>query len=155
MQPPPGEPGSGSGNSWRLEHCLSQQIDLCERLEWLADSLPARIDTYAAKILADRLVPTLKSCHQIEETRIFPVLMIMGTPETPILDRLRKEHLEDEDLAAEVRDAVNAIITRKTRTESELVGYMLRCLFVSVQRHMAFERDHMLPLCRRIDTSAT
>ncbi len=80
---------------------------------------------------------------------IFPVLLTTGTELHPILDRLRKEHQEDEDHACDVRDTIHAFVTARNREGAEELGYMLRCLFVSLRRHLAFDRDHVLPLFRQ------
>lgn len=133
----------------RIENCLERQFEMCRALETLADSLPSRVDTRVAAILVGKLRPTLRQCHRVEETIVFPVLLISGSQISPILDRLRGEHLEDEDHASDVRDAVTAFVTCQSRMDAGEVGYMLRCLFVSLRRHLAFDRDHMLPLYRR------
>lgn len=142
---------SGSGAIGAdFDACLAQQFALCHGLEALADSLPLRMDTLAAIRLADRLCPTLQRCHCLEETMIFPVLIISQQPMRPILDRLRTEHLEDEDQACDVREAVTALATGQVRgADAGEVGYMLRGLFVSLRRHLAFDRDYVLPLYRR------
>lgn len=133
----------------RMEECLMRQFALCEALEALADSLPSRVDTRAAALLVDQLRPTLRRCHRLEETLVFPVLLISGPQITPILDRLREEHLEDEDQASDLHDAVTAFVGYPTGAGAGEVGYMLRCLFVSLRRHLAFDRDYVLPLYRR------
>ena len=140
---------SGSDPLSRFDDCLTRQFKLCQALETVADSLPSRVDTRAATILADRLHPTLRQCHRMEETIIFPVLLISAPQMRLMLDRLRKEHFEDEDHACDVQDAVMAFVTNQTRADAEEIGYMLRCLFVSLRRHLAFDRDYVLPLYRR------
>lgn len=129
--------------------CLTEQLDLCRKLEELADSLPSKIDTRAATILANRVQSTLRRCHQLEEKVIFPVLLRNGTDVGPILDRLRQEHQEDEDHANDVRDTIQSFVTSENRSDAEKLGYMLRCLFMSLRRHLAFDCDYVLPLFRR------
>lgn len=149
MRPHQGEEQKDNGSLSRFDNCLVAQFALCNALETLADSLPARVDTRAAVLLADRLHPTLRQCHRIEETTIFPVLRIAGAHLYPIVDRLRTEHFEDEDHACDVRDAIRSLAAVQTRGDAEEVGYMLRCLFVSLRRHLAFDRDYILPLYLR------
>ncbi len=141
--------GIETGHQSRLDACLARQFALCAALETLADDLPSRIDTQAAMILADRLEPVLRQCHRLEETLVFPVLLIAGPQMRPIIDRLRQEHIEDEDHACDVREAITAFVARQVRSNDHEIGYMLRCLFVSLRRHLAFDRDHVLPLYRR------
>ena len=135
----------------RLEALLSQQEALCRELEGLADSLPARVDTHRALALALGLHPALRRCHRLEETVIFPALATACDDLAPVLDRLRIEHMEDEDHAGDVRDAVAAFVARRgLPRDAERIGYMLRGLFVGLRRHVAFERDHVLPIVRGI-----
>ena len=37
------------------------------------------------------------------------------------------------------------------RKDVEEFGYLLRGLFVALRRHLAFDRDYVLPLYRRMD----
>ncbi len=133
----------------RFEACIGRQLELCRTMEALADDLPSKVDTHAAMILVRQLYPTLRRCHLLEEAMIFPLLLISHRDVAPILDRLHNEHFEDEDHAADLRDAVEAFVARKATTDAEKVGYMLRGLFTSLRRHLAFDRDYLLPLFRR------
>ncbi len=137
------------GVAKRFDACIDRQIELSLALEALADSLPSRVDTYAAMILMDRLTTTLKRCHRLEETMVFPVLRISCVDVGPILERLRIEHVEDEDHAADLRDALEAFATHHRTAAADELGYMLRGLFTALRRHAAFDKDHVLPLYRR------
>lgn len=125
-------------------------MDLCRRLETLADSLPLKVDTHAAILLADRMGKTLRRCHRLEEKIIFPAFLNANDDVQAILKRLRKEHLEDEDHARDVEDAIRAFVVLRKRESAEELGYMLRCLFVPLRRHLAFDRDYLLPLYHRV-----
>lgn len=135
----------------RFETCLAQQIDLCCALETLADALPSRVDTRAATLLAETLQETLHHCHQMEETFIFPALLSARPDMLSTITRLRAEHVEDEEQACEVKDAIMAFVILQKRKDVEEFGYLLRGLFVALRRHVAFDRDYMLPLYRRTD----
>ena len=76
---------------------------------------------------------------------IFPVLLAADRDLHGILDRLRNEHQEDEDHACDVRDTIRAFVTAGHWHGAENLGYMLRGLFVSLRRHLAFDRDYVLP----------
>lgn len=132
-----------------FDSCLMEQLDLCQRLEDLADALPSKVDTLSATLLANRLRSTLRRCHRLEETVVFPILMTTEMDVHPIFDRLRKEHQEDEDHACDVQDAIRVFVSASDRESAEKLGYMLRCLFVSLRRHLAFDRDYVLPLFKR------
>jgi len=141
---------SGSGVT-RFETCLARQVELCCALETLADALPSRVDTRAAVLLADAVYETLHHCHQIEESLIFPTLLTAHPDMLSTITRLRTEHVEDEEQASEVKDAIMSFVILQKRKDVEEFGYLLRGLFVALRRHLAFDRDYMLPLYRRTD----
>ena len=130
----------------RLGSHLARQEALCVALEQLADSLPHRFDTYLGLSLARRVWPTLRRAHIFEERVIFPVLIAARGDLADTLDRLHGEHLEDEDQAADLHDAIIALVADRSRRDAERIGYMLRGLFIGLGRHLAFEREHLLPL---------
>jgi len=135
----------------RFETCLAQQVDLCCALETLADALPSRVDTRAATLLAETLQETLYHCHQMEESLIFPALLAARPDMLSTITRLRAEHVEDQEQACEVKDAIMAFVILQKRKDVEEFGYLLRGLFVALRRHLAFDRDYVLPLYRRTD----
>lgn len=128
---------------------IALQFDLCRAVEAVADSLPSRIDTHAAILLAEGMQATLVRCHRLEETLIFPILRISHRRFGHVLDRLSAEHVEDEDQAAEMGDALKMLVAGQTGVSAAEVGYMLRGLFTPLRRHLAFERETILPLYRR------
>ena len=84
-----------------LDACLAEQDSICRNLEELADSLPERLDTLGAVLLVGRLRALLRRAHQLEETRVFPLLasapVSLRGDLRPVLNRLRTEHTENED----------------------------------------------------------
>lgn len=128
---------------------LEQQFALCQKLEALADTLPSGVDTRAAAAISDQLRVILQHSHEAEETIIFAALVAADPLTRPILDRLRMEHREDEDHVRDICDAIAVFAHDQSRTETEELGYMLRCLFTSLRRHIAFDRDYILPLYLR------
>ncbi len=146
-------PATGTPDSFdvakRFDACIGRQFDLCLALESLADSLPSCVDTYDAMTLVNKLNTTLRRCHRFEETMVFPVLRISNRDVGSILERLRIEHVEDEDHAADLRDALETFVTCRRTAAADEIGYMLRGLFTALRRHAAFDRDHILPLYRR------
>lgn len=142
----------------RFDAVLDRQLTLCHALEALADSLPDRIDTASAMELAEDACEILSDSHDLEENVVFPALLSADPQTEPVLKRLSAEHVEDEDLANDLRRALTGFGRGQPRNEAEQIGYMLRCLFTSLRRHVAFERDHLLPLYRRscrVDATVT
>lgn len=140
---------NGRGVAERFDACIVRQLNLCVKLEVLADSLPARVDTLAAMRLVQKLESTLKRCHELEEAAIFPILRTPHSDFGAIVERLRVEHLEDESQAADLREAVSAYVARQGGPEPEGIGYMLRGLFTPLRRHLAFDREFVLPMYLR------
>lgn len=132
----------------RFEGCISRQFDICKTLESLADRLPTQVNRCEAVSLASRIPRTLQRAHLLEETMIFPVLMITQGEIGVTLNRLRHEHREDEDHAADIYDAIEALAKRRPIISSAEMGYMFRGLFISLRRHLAFDRDYLLPMYR-------
>jgi hemerythrin-like domain-containing protein len=66
------------------------------------------------------------------------------------VERLRYEHWEDESFADEVADALIRFVTDRASSNAETLAYMLRGFFEGLRRHIAFEREHIVPiLCRQ------
>lgn len=143
-----------AGGASGYERCLIQLEALCRALERLADALPSRVDTRGAELLAQTLQQALRTCHQVEADVVFPVLLNTHPEMGATIARLRAEHVEDEDQACEVTDAILTFVIVPKRKDVEELGYLLRCLFVSLRRHLAFDRDYVLPLYRRTTTQA-
>ncbi|WP_299822264.1 hemerythrin domain-containing protein [uncultured Jannaschia sp.] len=129
-----------------FDECLTRQFALCAALETLADTLPLNVDTLAATRLAEALHPTLSCCQIFEETYVFPIIAQSGPQVELIVERLRHEHIEDIYHARDVCDSVKAFAGRRHRVTANEEGYMLRCLFTSLRRHLAFDRDYVMPL---------
>ena len=114
----------------------------------LADTLPRQLDTYVAVRLAGRLVPTLTQCQSLEEREVFPLLRETSDTSAQMLDRLHAEHIEDEDHAAMLADAINRFAYDAAQNDAEALGYFLRGLFQPLRRHVAFDREVILPMYR-------
>ncbi|WP_306283116.1 hypothetical protein [Mesorhizobium sp. LMG17149] len=64
---------------------------------------------------------------------------------------MRAEHVEDECFAAEVTEILLAIGHGETIDNAEAIGFMLRGFFEGLRRHIAFEREHVLPMIGIVD----
>ncbi|RVD12700.1 MAG: hemerythrin domain-containing protein [Mesorhizobium sp.] len=124
-----------------------EKLQLCDALERIADTLP-KVDRLKCLSTANAIVPLLRNIHRYEETMIFPAYEAALNSRDANLDstrRLRAEHVEDECFASEVTEILLAIGHGKTIDNAEAVGFMLRGFFESLRRHIAFEREHVLP----------
>lgn len=144
-----GANGSGTGfvSTAAMERALEEKIRLCDILEEIADSLPDNIDKARCLQIASVLVPVVRSTHRYEEEVIFPAYQSALAEDTlpSPLKRLRSEHYEDECYADELTEALLAVARGGDVKNAEAFGYMLRAFFESVRRHVAFEREHVLP----------
>ena len=121
-----------------------QKLALCQVLEGIADDLPSRVDRLQCLAVAADVLPLLRECHRFEEEVVFPVFA-RRTGEEDAVARLKLEHLEDESSAADLSEALLAYGHGRQIENPEAFGYVLRAFFESVRRHIAFERDHVLP----------
>jgi hemerythrin-like domain-containing protein len=125
-----------------------EKLRLCEALEEIGDSLPDDVDRLKCLGIANLLVPLLRDVHRYEEKVIFPAYeMATGRgSEDSTIRRLLAEHVEDECFAGEVTEVLLAIGHGGAITNADAVGFMLRGMFETLRRHIAFEREHVLPL---------
>ena len=128
-----------------------EKLRICRELEEIADALRGNVDRLKCLRVANELVPLLRSSHRYEEEVIFPAYDVaIGSerPGNPSTRRLRVEHVEDECFADEVTEALLAIAHGAEIQNPEAVGFMLRGFFESMRRHIAFEREHVLPVIK-------
>ncbi|QKV17492.1 hemerythrin domain-containing protein [Oricola thermophila] len=126
-----------------------EQLALCQKLEEIADELPEISDTQMCLSLARKIQPMVRAAHEHEERTVFPILMASDGIDSNLkasLERLRYEHWEDESYADEVSDALSRFVTDKASVNVETLAYMLRGFFEGLRRHIAFEREHIVPL---------
>ncbi|WBU58749.1 hemerythrin domain-containing protein [Paracoccus sediminicola] len=135
-----------SDSPQEYELLILRQEQVCFDLEMLADQLPYRVDTLAAKKLADTLHPTLRACQDLEEAHVFPAILRQNVAIGPTVARLRAEHAEDEDHAVMVAESVMRFIRSDCRSDADGLGYLIRGLFQPLLRHSAFDRTVILPL---------
>jgi hypothetical protein len=134
-----------------LSACHRDLLDLCDRLEEIADSLP-RPDRQLCLHAARAIQPLIARAHDIEEAVLFPALETEAVPLADMgdtLERLRLEHCEDECFAEEVQDELMALGRGDDRLVLEATGYMLRGFFESLRRHVGQERMLLAALLAR------
>lgn len=126
-----------------------RQLALCTELETIADSLPDRADPQRCLHLARALCRIVMDAHELEERVLFSRVGDME-PRAPDLaasiERLRWEHFEDLCYGEEIRDALYDLGRGDPRIGGDTLGYMLRGFFEGMRRHVAFEREVLVPL---------
>lgn len=142
--------------SERLERCIVMlranqdlKLSLCDALETVADGLPDQFDIQTCLTLSRCILPTVRKAHLHEEEELFPLLLRL-TGQAPALaasiERLRREHCEDEDYAEEISGLLQEFASNGAAADAETAGYMLRGFFSALRRHVAFERECLLSL---------
>lgn len=132
----------------QLEQHLAAQAGLCTALERLADALPDGVDYNEGLFIAKIIYPTVQRAHEFEEQVLFPLLerSVPAGSLATTLDRLHGEHWEDESYAEEICHSLHDYVAERSRDEAGKLGYMLRGFFEGLRRHLAFEREHILPI---------
>jgi len=123
----------------------AQKLKLCDTLEAIADDLPSLVDRLQCLSVAGSLVPLLRECHRFEEEAVFPAFL-RSSGNDEIVRRLIAEHLEDDCAAEDLSERLMAHGHGLPIENPEAFGYMLRAFFESMRRHIAFERDHIMPV---------
>ena len=138
-----------------LEHDHAFQLELCDLMEGLADSLPG-----GDVVIAAAVVPVLRhgvTGHmRLEEEALFPLLRRHRTdrPEVQVVTtQLTREHDADVGFLEEVADALDAFVTEGIVENPEMLGYMLRFFFESQRRHIEWENRVLIPLARAVLTA--
>ncbi len=138
-----------------LDFIESKEL-FCKRLEMAADLLPDGIEAQDCLLLAQSVVPLIKRAHEFEEQVIFPALLAAteaptGLPQT--IDRLRFEHLGDEEFASDLCISLRQFVIDRNSANIDALSWMLRGFFEGLRRHIAYERDHILPLVQKQQAS--
>ncbi len=127
-----------------MERGHRRMLEACDALEAIADQLPGDVDRLGCLMLAGTLIPLLDACHGFEEAVVLAAF-VRTERERTIAGRLKGEHLQDRCAAEDLVEALLAHGHGRPISNPEAFGYMLRAFFDSMRRHIAFERDHVLP----------
>lgn len=123
------------------------KLGICDVLEKIADSLPTAIDRATCLKVSAELLLVVREAHGFEERVLYPAFSRSG-PRLQSLQRLQAEHVEDEALGEELTEVLLRIGHGGEVDNPEALGFMLRAFFETMRRHIAFEREHVLPLVR-------
>lgn len=121
-----------------LHAAYQEMLAICDGLEALADALPGRVDAALCHRLIEGLEPSLKTLQTAEAARLFPLLLI-SDPDA--VERRQKAQRADTAAAAEVSDALRALMRGEARPSADALGYLLRAFFDSMRRHVATESE--------------
>ncbi len=125
-----------------LYRCYDRMLDICNRLENIADSLPGHISVPACAALAAELPEALQHTHAEEERVLFPLLSASPLPEwRNLATRLRREHSLDQANAMEIQETLLALSSNRLTLSVDATGYQLRSFFESLRRHVRAEQD--------------
>ncbi|MER0236911.1 hemerythrin domain-containing protein [Fulvimarina sp. MAC8] len=140
---------TGTDLAGTFREVLDQQEKLCAQLEAFADGLPGKVCLLTCQRLSQTLSTLVRKAHRFEEERVFP-LIAQGQDADGVrfqsLLRLAWEHIEDEGYADEVAEALADLSENPEAEKAESLGYMLRGFFGAMRRHIAFEREYILPM---------
>ncbi|BCH25289.1 hemerythrin domain-containing protein [Mesorhizobium sp. L-8-3] len=127
-----------------LRNVHAAKLALCDRLEAIADRLPADVSGSECEAAARTVVPLLENAHRFEEGVVFPLCERLSPGSLAVagsLDRLAGEHREDASYGEEVAEALLQVGDARPMPGAEALGFMLRGFFGSLRRHIAFEQD--------------
>jgi len=140
----------------KMSEHMNLIFNLCCQLEHIADQLPDNVDKQDCLLVARSIHPVVKHAHEFEENVLFPVLREKIHDDQLLeqtLQRLQGEHLEDESYAEEVHHGLISFVSGLSEVSIDSLSYMLRGFFEGMRRHLAFEREHVLPLLLTIDNT--
>lgn len=141
----------------RLCEHMNLNYNLCCQLEHIADGLPDNVDKQECLYVARSIIPVVKHSHEFEENVLFPLLREKAGDSKELektLDRLQGEHWEDESYASEIHNGLISFVSDLADCNVESLSYMLRGFFEGMRRHLAFEREHVLPMLHRLDAAS-
>lgn len=140
----------------RFARALESLSIICDELEDVADKLPDSVDTQSCLRTAQRLLAIVTNSHRLEEDLVFPLLMTQTSKInhlTSTLERLRYEHWGDEEFAIDIHHALREFVRLRDKAKVDSLAWMLRGFFDGMRRHIAFDREYLLPIVSAIVSS--
>ena len=132
-------------------------LALCDMLEGIADSLPESINKLTCQNAIDQ-IQVNRLVHSCYESKVlFPLLRRRVGDNDGLFNKLARldaEHIEDDGYAAEIIESLEALISNRNQAQAETLAYMLRGYFEGLRRHIAFERELVMPLARSALTAS-
>lgn len=119
---------------------------ICRDLEGFADALPNRLDLALCHQLAHEIVALMKKCHANEERSLEELDLERVSSLKASIARLKSEHVRDQYSAEEIAEALSHISEMEPVANPDALGFMFRAFFEAQRRHIAFEKEQILPL---------
>lgn len=135
----------------RWSQAQREQMELCDRVERMAERLPLH-DLDGPISLAADIAAILKRAHEFEENQLFPALEAMSPPVRPLLMTFRDHHKRDRvssDTVCTALDRIASIDGPDVKTlKAELFAFA-----EALRRHVQFEEAIAMALfaSRRVD----
>ena len=136
----------------RFAQLLDGQSLICDELEKIADTLPNAVDLQSCLRTAQKLLPLVKLAHDFEECELFPMLLIeagQAAQHAATIERLRYEHWGDEEFALDIHHALREFARKHDTAKVEALAWMLRGFFDGLRRHLAFDREYLIPILKK------
>ncbi len=132
-----------------LARLYQEQLQICSRLEEVADSLGGQINTHMCQAIAGDIRRSMAFLHRFEEDVLHPMLAECdGAINRQTFQRLSEEHFADQGYAEEIIELLTALRQGAAQVDMERAGYMLRGFFETVRRHTVFETEYVLQQAR-------
>jgi hypothetical protein len=144
-----GAPTHQSGIREHLAVDSRLQEEINHALEDLADSLPGSSGMKLAAALKETLDPSWAEHVSFQEQVLFPIILSRHANARdvgPIVDRLKRDHMEVTERHAEVSEKLDNHLNGRF-SNAESLGYLLRSTFELRGRHWEAEQrlDALLP----------
>jgi hypothetical protein len=121
----------------RWSQAQREQMELCDRVERMAERLPL-CDLDAAALVADEIASTLQRVHQFEEEQLFPALEAASPQMRPLLKTFRDHHRRDRLTSEAVNNALAGIASIDS-LELKMLKVELLAFVEALRRHVQFE----------------
>jgi hypothetical protein len=136
-----------------LNASLESQTALCNELEVIADTVPDLVDRTLCAFTAIDLSQLLESERrlQAEAMNPDPDMNDQGNYGNKAIRQMMAEHGLDQTSFGYVADLLEKIGNDGPIEEADALRLMLRTLVDDVRDHMAFEREHVVPIFERLN----
>ena len=155
-QPHPGhsqDEGASAGSKRpfaAIEQERTEQRLLCDNLELIADQLPENLDPTLCEHTYQALRVDLPFYHRNEEA-LYGLIGRQpdaGADVIAMINQIRQEHAIHTCYADEFREVLTLLRNGAEARRPDMFGYMLRCCFDSMRRHLDWEDLTVLPIAR-------
>ena len=118
-----------------------QQRASCDELEAIADQLLDRVNPEFCSTILNVFSHALP-LFQSDEEALYDIIRVREAENilaTKLIDLAITEHRRHEDYALELVDQLSDLAIGQSVRNAEATGYMLRCAFENIRRHLDWE----------------